>query len=174
MRNPHTPAIHLNTRMFWTPHTWWFGGGTDLNPSIENDDDTNFFHQTLKKKCDKPNQFYKKFKKWADEYFFIPHRKVARGVGGIFLMISAQVTGKRIFLSPECWRSIYEAYIRSKKTLSGRWTPQDKKIQEQKRGLYAEFNLVDRGTKFGLQTGHNIDAVLMSLPDSRVGLAQQT
>ena len=168
MRNPLTPAIHLNTRMFWTPHAWWFGGGTDLNPSIENDADTSFFHQTLKKKCDKHNKnYYEEFKNWADEYFFIPHRKVARGVGGIFF--DDLCTGdwqKDFSFTKDIGEAFLEAYIPIiKRHYLKDWSLEHKKMQEQKRGLYAEFNLVyDRGTKFGLQTGHNIDAVLMSLP----------
>ena len=168
MRNPLTPAIHLNTRMFWTPHAWWFGGGTDLNPSIQNDEDTIFFHQTLKSRCDMHNKnYYKKFKEWADEYFFIPHRKVARGVGGIFFDDLCTGNWEKDFaFTRDVGEAFLEAYIPIvKKHYLKEWTQEDKKIQEQKRGLYAEFNLVyDRGTKFGLQTGHNIDAVLMSLP----------
>ena len=168
MRNPLTPAIHLNTRMFWTPHAWWFGGGTDLNPSIQNDEDTIFFHQTLKNRCDMHNKnYYKKFKEWADEYFFIPHRKVARGVGGIFFDDLCTGNWEKDFsFTRDVGEAFLEAYIPIvKKHYLKEWTQEDKKIQEQKRGLYAEFNLVyDRGTKFGLQTGHNIDAVLMSLP----------
>ena len=85
MQNPHVPAVHMNTRMFWTPHAWWFGGGSDLNPCIEYDEDTAHFHDVLKNHCD-PNgaALYPKLKAWADTYFYIPHRARARGVGGIF------------------------------------------------------------------------------------------
>ncbi|MCB1338532.1 MAG: coproporphyrinogen III oxidase, partial [Maritimibacter sp.] len=85
MQNPHTPAVHMNTRMFWTPGAWWFGGGADLNPCIEYDEDTASFHAALRSACDAHDPgYYRKFKAWADEYFFIPHRGRARGVGGIF------------------------------------------------------------------------------------------
>ncbi len=168
MRNPNTPAIHLNTRMFWTPHAWWFGGGTDLNPSIVNDEDTKFFHGVLKKFCDKHNKdYYSKFKEWADTYFFIPHRKVARGVGGIFYDDLSTGNWKNDFeFTKDVGNAFIEAYIPiTKKHFLKSWTDDNKKAQEIKRGLYAEFNLVhDRGTKFGLQSGHNVEAVLMSLP----------
>ncbi|HGG65107.1 MAG TPA: coproporphyrinogen III oxidase, partial [Rhodobacteraceae bacterium] len=86
MQNPHTPAVHMNTRMFWTPHGWWFGGGSDLNPCIEYAEDTAAFHAVQKQQCDKHDPaYYPRFKAWADEYFYIPHRNRARGVGGIFL-----------------------------------------------------------------------------------------
>lgn len=85
MRNPHAPAVHMNTRMFWTPQTWWFGGGSDLNPCIEKPEDTADFHKVLQDYCDKHDPaLYPKYKAWADEYFFVPHRGRARGVGGIF------------------------------------------------------------------------------------------
>ena len=85
MQNPHCPAVHMNTRMFWTPNSWWFGGGADLNPCIEKAEDTSFFHAEMKKCCDRHDlEYYPKFKKWADDYFYIPHRKCSRGVGGIF------------------------------------------------------------------------------------------
>ena len=85
MTNPHCPAVHMNTRMFWTPHAWWFGGGADLNPCLEYPDDTAHFHATMQAACDAHSpDYYAKFKAWADEYFFIPHRGRARGVGGIF------------------------------------------------------------------------------------------
>ena len=168
MKNPLTPAIHLNTRMFWTPHAWWFGGGTDLNPSIVNEEDTKFFHDVLKKNCDKHNkEYYSKFKKWADTYFFIPHRKVARGVGGIFFDdLNTGNWENDFFFTKDVGNALIEAYIPiTKKHFLKSWSIDQKKIQEIKRGLYAEFNLVnDRGTKFGLQSGHNVEAVLMSLP----------
>ena len=85
MQNPHAPAVHMNTRMFWTPHAWWFGGGSDLNPCIEYPADTAHFHATLESACNAHDpDYYGRFKAWADEYFFIPHRGRARGVGGIF------------------------------------------------------------------------------------------
>ena len=86
MQNPHVPAVHMNTRMFWTPHAWWFGGGSDLNPCIEYDDDTTHFHDQQKAHLDPHGEdIYPALKAWADEYFYIPHRHRARGVGGIFM-----------------------------------------------------------------------------------------
>ena len=86
MQNPHTPAVHMNTRMFWTPNAWWFGGGSDLNPCIEYDEDTAHFHAVQKQHLDPHGEdLYPSLKEWADEYFYIPHRNRARGVGGIFM-----------------------------------------------------------------------------------------
>ncbi|MDC3067677.1 oxygen-dependent coproporphyrinogen oxidase [Paracoccaceae bacterium] len=168
MKNPLTPAVHLNTRMFWTPHAWWFGGGTDLNPSIENKKDTSYFHDTLRKSCNKHDtRYYERFKKWADEYFYIPHRQTARGVGGIFFDDLCTEDWENDFsFTKEIGNAFLKAYVPIvKKHFLKEWSIEQKIIQEKKRGLYAEFNLVyDRGTKFGLQTGHNIEAVLMSLP----------
>jgi coproporphyrinogen III oxidase len=92
-RNPHVPAVHLNTRMFWTPAAWWFGGGTDLNPAIEYADDTEHFHRVLREASAPHGREYARQKAWADEYFFVPHRGRARGVGGSFLDDIARATG---------------------------------------------------------------------------------
>ena len=155
MQNPHVPAVHLNTRMFWTPGAWWFGGGSDLNPCIEYPDDTAAFHAALQRYCDPHGaDLYPRYKAWADDYFYIPHRKRARGVGGIFAF--TRDVG-RAFLP-----AFMEPVERRRQTL---WTDADRDTQLVHRGLYAEYNLVyDRGTKFGLQTSHDPDAVLMSLP----------
>lgn len=168
MQNPHVPAVHMNTRMFWTPHAWWFGGGSDLNPCIEYDDDTAHFHNVQKEHCDRHGaEIYTRYKEWADEYFYIPHRKRARGVGGIFY--DDRNTGsweKDFALTQDVGRAFLKAYlplVDKRRVLS--WTDADKDVQLQHRGLYAEYNLVyDRGTKFGLETGHDANAVLMSLP----------
>ena len=168
MQNPHAPAVHMNTRMFWTPSAWWFGGGTDLNPCLEYDEDTRFFHQVLKDACDPFDAgYYPRFKEWADEYFFIPHRGRARGVGGIFYDDLNTGDWRADF---DFTRAVGEAFLpaflplaeaRSKQD----WTADDREAQLVHRGLYAEYNLVyDRGTKFGLATGHDPNAVLMSLP----------
>jgi len=168
MQNPHVPAVHMNTRMFWTPHTWWFGGGSDLNPCIEYSDDTDAFHGVLKNHCDMHDQtLYPRFKAWADTYFYVPHRGRARGVGGIFY--DDHNTGDwaaDFAFTQDVGRAFLPAFLplvdrRRKQPFSN----DDKDAQLIHRGLYAEYNLVyDRGTKFGLETGHDPDAVLMSLP----------
>jgi len=168
MQNPHAPAVHMNTRMFWTPHGWWFGGGSDLNPCIEYAEDTAAFHAVQKQQCDKHDpEYYPRFKAWADEYFYIPHRNRARGVGGIFL--DDHNTGDwdaDFAFIQDVGRAFLMAFLPvTEKRRNTPWNEADKDIQLVHRGLYAEYNLVyDRGTKFGLETGHNTDAVLMSLP----------
>lgn len=168
LRSPKIPAVHLNTRMFWTPSGIWFGGGTDLNPMIEDVEDTDYFHAKLRETCDQfdPN-YYRNFKKWADEYFWIAHRQEARGVGGIFFddLDSGDWESDFAF-AKEVGLAFLKAYVPIvKKRMSEYWTEADREWQLIKRGRYAEFNLVyDRGTQFGLQSGHNVDAVLMSMP----------
>ena len=168
MQNPQTPAVHMNTRMFWTPNAWWFGGGSDLNPCIEREEDTALFHGVLKEYCDKHDtSYYPKYKEWADEYFYIPHRHRARGVGGIFY--DDHNTGdwdKDFAFTQDVGRAFLPAFIGvTEKHRNAPWNEADKKAQLEHRGLYAEYNLVyDRGTKFGLETGHDANAVLMSLP----------
>jgi coproporphyrinogen III oxidase len=168
MQNPHAPAVHMNTRMFWTPHGWWFGGGSDLNPCIEYAEDTAAFHAVQKQQCDKHDPaYYPRFKEWADEYFYIPHRNRARGVGGIFL--DDHNTGDwdaDFSFVQDVGRAFLMAFLPvTERRRNTPWTDADKDTQLVHRGLYAEYNLVyDRGTKFGLETGHNADAVLMSLP----------
>ena len=168
MQNPHAPAVHMNTRMFWTPHAWWFGGGSDLNPCIEYDEDTAHFHATQKSWLDPHGaDLYPRLKAWADDYFYIPHRKRARGVGGIFL--DDHNTGDwaaDFALVQDIGRAFLPAYLPLVETRRARpWDAADKDAQLVHRGLYAEYNLVyDRGTKFGLETGHDANAVLMSLP----------
>ncbi len=175
--NPHVPAIHFNTRLLVTGK-WWFGGGIDLNPALPNDDDTKKFHHDLQTMCDKHDKnFYPAYKKWCDEYFYIKHRQVARGVGGIFFdqlsadeSLAQPVTGGHFeqyfaFIKDvgEFFLSYYPALVRKKMHLD--FTPADRAQQLTYRGRYAEFNLLyDRGTKFGLETNGNIEAILMSLP----------
>ena len=168
MQNPHAPSVHMNTRMFWTPHAWWFGGGSDLNPCIEYDEDTAFFHSAQKEHCaPHGDDYYDRFKAWADKYFYVPHRGRARGVGGIFYddlntgdweadFAFTQDAGKAFLAA-------YPPLVEKRRNTA--WTEADKDTQLVHRGLYAEYNLVyDRGTKFGLETGHDANAVLMSLP----------
>ena len=168
MASPKVPAVHMNTRMFWTPQAWWFGGGTDLNPMVEVAQDTAFFHDTLRQTCDRHDAaYYPKFKEWADDYFMIRHRDEPRGVGGIFYDDLNTGDWKADFaFTQDVGRAFLEAYVPLvEKHMDEPWTQEDRDWQLVKRGRYAEFNLVwDRGTKFGLQTGHNPEAVLMSLP----------
>ncbi|MEO9895618.1 MAG: oxygen-dependent coproporphyrinogen oxidase [Paracoccaceae bacterium] len=168
MQNPHAPAVHMNTRMFWTPHAWWFGGGSDLNPCIEYDEDTAHFHAQQKAHLDPHGtELYPKLKDWADTYFYIPHRKRARGVGGIFMDDHCTGDWDADFqLTQDIGRAFLPAYVPLvEKRRVQDWSDNDKDAQLVHRGLYAEYNLVyDRGTKFGLETGHDANAVLMSLP----------
>jgi len=168
MQNPHVPAVHMNTRMFWTPHAWWFGGGSDLNPCIEYAEDTAHFHGVQKAHLDPHgHQHYPKLKQWADRYFFVPHRNRARGVGGIFMDDYNSGDWQADFaLTQDIGRAFLPAYLPLVERRRGtEWSEADKDAQLIHRGLYAEYNLVyDRGTKFGLETGHDANAVLMSLP----------
>ncbi|MCK9540692.1 MAG: oxygen-dependent coproporphyrinogen oxidase [Novosphingobium sp.] len=170
MANPHVPAVHMNTR-FLTTTKAWFGGGADLNPPIPYDEDTAEFHAAMKAACDSHGaDYHERFKAWADDYFYIPHRKVHRGVGGIFYdhlecADEAQWEANFAFTRAvgEAFLAVFPRLVRRRMGLD--FTPGDKARQLEWRGRYAEFNLVyDRGTLFGLRTGGNIDAILMSLP----------
>ncbi|TCM80964.1 oxygen-dependent coproporphyrinogen oxidase [Rhodovulum steppense] len=168
MQNPHTPAVHLNTRMFWTPHGWWFGGGTDLNPCLPRDEDTADFHAVLRAACGRHDPaYYPRFKAWADEYFFVPHRGRARGVGGIFYddLNSGDWEADFAF-TREVGRAFLPAFLPLvERRRDMPWSEADRAAQLAHRGLYAEYNLLyDRGTKFGLETGHDPEAVLMTMP----------
>ena len=168
MRSPKVPAVHMNTRMFWTPFCWWFGGGTDLNPMVEVAEDTAHFHDTLKAACDRHSpDYYPAHKAWADEYFMIKHWNEPRGVGGVFYDDLCTGDWEADFAyTQDIGRAFLDAYIPLvKRRMDEAWTEEDREWQLVKRGRYAEFDLVyDRGTKFGLETGHNPEAVLMSLP----------
>jgi coproporphyrinogen III oxidase len=170
MANPHVPAVHMNTRFLVTTKRW-FGGGGDLNPPIPYDDDTRDFHAAFKDACDAHDpEYYPRFKKWADDYFYIPHRKVHRGVGGIFYDHLEGDFATNFAFNQDVGRAFLEVFpklVRRRMGLS--FTPAEKAAQLVWRGRYAEFNLVyDRGTLFGLKTGGNIDAILMSLPPMAV------
>lgn len=168
MQNPRAPAVHMNTRMFWTKDAWWFGGGSDLNPCIEYAEDTAFFHDTLKAACDAHDSgYYDRFKAWADDYFFVPHRGRARGVGGIFYDDLNTGDWEADFaFTQDVGRAFLPAFLGvTERRRHEAFGPDDREAQLRHRGLYAEYNLVyDRGTKFGLETGHDANAVLMSLP----------
>lgn len=166
MANPHVPAVHMNTRFLVTTKRW-FGGGADLNPPIPYDEDTVDFHARLKAACDAHDPAcYSQYKQWADDYFFIPHRNVHRGVGGIFYdHLEGDFDASFAFTRDvgEAFLDIFPQLVRRR--MATPWTPEDKARQLEWRGRYAEFNLVyDRGTLFGLKTGGNIEAILMSLP----------
>jgi len=170
MANPHVPAVHMNTR-FLTTSKAWFGGGGDLNPPIPYDEDTADFHAAFRAACDAHGEdYYTRFKAWADDYFYIPHRKVHRGVGGIFYdhLECADMAGFEANFAftrdvGSAFLDVFPRLVRRRMGMA--WTPEDKHRQLVWRGRYAEFNLVyDRGTLFGLKTGGNIDAILMSLP----------
>lgn len=167
MHSPLVPAVHMNTRMIVTSKSW-FGGGSDLNPMYEVPEDTAAFHASFKSACDKHDPaYYPKFKEWCDEYFFIKHRNQARGVGGIFYDYVDTGDWEEDFTFTQdvgkAFLDIYPKLVR--KHMQESWTAEQREWQLQKRGLYAEFNLVyDRGTRFGLMTGGNTEAILMSMP----------
>lgn len=167
MRSPLVPAVHMNTRYIETSKAW-FGGGADLNPMIENDEDTQIFHNAFKNTCDQYDpDYYLRFKKWADEYFYIKHRQEARGVGGIFYdYINSGNWQNDFSFSQDVGKTFLDVYSQIVlKHKDESWTEEQREIQLRKRGRYAEFNLVyDRGTKFGFMTGGNTEAILMSLP----------
>ena len=168
MVNPHCPAVHMNTRMFWTPGASWFGGGSDLNPCIEYPEDTAHFHASMETACAAHDaSYYPRFKAWADEYFFVPHRGRARGVGGIFYDDLDTKNWEADFaFTQDVGRAFLPAFLPlTRKHLGQPFTEADRDTQLIHRGLYAEYNLVyDRGTRFGLESGHDATAVLMSLP----------
>jgi coproporphyrinogen III oxidase len=166
MANPHVPAVHMNTR-FLTTQKRWFGGGADLNPPIPHDEDTADFHARMKAACDAHGaDYYDRFKKWADEYFWIPHRGVHRGVGGIFYDHLEGDFDANFALTRDVGEAFLEIYPKLvRKRMDQPFSAEEREAQLIWRGRYAEFNLVyDRGTLFGLKTGGNIDAILMSLP----------
>ena len=167
MQNPHIPAMHFNTRYICTTQNW-FGGGMDVTPAIKDDKEKNIFHQSLKKMCDRHNKnYYKNYKKWCDEYFFLPHRGEARGVGGIFYdNLWSGDWEKDFAYTQDIGRTFVQVYPDiARDKMNEIWTPEDRQAQRLKRGRYVEFNLLyDRGTIFGLKTGGNVDAILMSLP----------
>ena len=166
MKNPHVPAMHFNTRYVYTSYGW-FGGGMDVTPCFKDKKLEKWFHSEIKKSCDKHNKnYYKKYKKWCDEYFYLPHRNEPRGIGGIFFDYKKNNWEKDFSFVREVgisFKNIFREIILKKH--KKKWTKKNKEIQYEKRGRYVEFNLLyDRGTKFGLNTGGNVDAILMSLP----------
>ncbi len=165
MKNPKIPAIHFNTRFIVTSKEW-FGGGMDATPSHIDSKEKKIIHGELKKICLQNKKNYKKYKNWCDKYFYLPHRKEPRGIGGIFFDYETKDWNKNFKFIRELgltFINISNKVINRKKKL--RWSKKDKERQLFKRGRYVEFNLLhDRGTKFGLNSGGNIDSIFMSLP----------
>ena len=166
MANPHVPAVHMNTR-FLTTTKRWFGGGADLNPPLPYEEDTADFHARLQAACDAHDpSYYPRFKAWADDYFYIPHRKVHRGVGGIFYDHLENDWEADFAFTQDVGRAFLDVYPKLvRRRMDQPFDDADRQRQLEWRGRYAEFNLIyDRGTLFGLKTGGNVDAILMSLP----------
>ncbi|RKE45773.1 MULTISPECIES: oxygen-dependent coproporphyrinogen oxidase [unclassified Sphingomonas] len=166
MTNPHVPAVHMNCRFLNTTKRW-FGGGGDLNPPLPIEEDTVDFHATMKAACDAHDPaHYPRFKEWAETYFYIPHRKVSRGAGGIFFDHLDGDFDANFAFTRDVGEAFLDAYPRIvRRRMDTPFDAADEAQMLEWRGRYAEFNLVyDRGTLFGLKTGGNIDAILMSLP----------
>jgi coproporphyrinogen III oxidase len=166
MANPHVPAVHMNTRFLATTKRW-FGGGADLNPPIPRDEDTAEFHARLRAACAAHDPtYYPRFSKWAEEYFFIPHRGVHRGAGGIFYDHLEGFFEQNFAFTRDVGEAFLDIYPRLvRRRMNTPFSEADRAAQLAWRGRYAEFNLIyDRGTLFGLRTGGNVDAILMSLP----------
>jgi len=165
-KNPKVPTMHFNTRFICTKKSW-FGGGMDVTPCFIDNDQKKYFHKELKKMCDFHNKkYYQNYKKWCDQYFYLPHRKETRGIGGIFFDYKMNNWEKDFLFVKDVgitFANLANKIIRKKMFL--KWTKKDKEIQLLKRGRYVEFNLLyDRGTKFGLNSGGNPNAILMSMP----------
>ena len=166
MWSPYIPAVHMNTRHIATTRSW-FGGGADLTPMIINTEDKELFHTAFRSACNKHDDtYYARFKEWCDDYFYLKHRNEPRGVGGIFYDQLANNFEADFNFTKEVgstFANIYPTIV--KRHMNKTWTKKERQAQLVKRGRYVEFNLLyDRGTLFGLQTGGNVEAILMSLP----------
>jgi coproporphyrinogen III oxidase len=167
MANPHVPAVHMNCRFLVTTKRW-FGGGADLNPPLPVAEDTAEFHSALARACARHPGVsdYPRFKQWADDYFWLPHRQVHRGVGGIFFDHLEDAFEPTLDFVQDVGRAFLDAFPAIVRRRMGEpWTAAEREALLAYRGRYVEFNLVhDRGTLFGLKTGGDVDAILMSLP----------
>lgn len=167
MHSPHVPAVHMNTRHIVTTKGW-FGGGADLTPMKRDEQDAQDFHAELRSACDRHDpSYYRDFKTWCDEYFFLHHRNEPRGAGGIFFDNLDTGDWEADFAFTRdvglAFLSVYPQIV--KRHMDRPWTADDREHQLMRRGRYVEFNLLyDRGTQFGLKTGGNVEAILMSLP----------
>lgn len=164
-RNPFVPPVHMNTRHIITSKSW-FGGGADLNPIYPNDNDTALFHDALKQCCASHSFDYEKYKEWAETYFWNAHRNEPRGVGGIFYDYLDKDWDKDFAFTMDVGKTFLDIYPRLVRAhMNDKWKKEHEDHMLFRRGRYAEFNLIhDRGTVFGLKTGGNVDAILMSLP----------
>ena len=166
MRSPRVPAVHMNTRHITTTKSW-FGGGADLTPMVPDAADTDAFHAALKAACDAHDPgYHPRFKKWCDEYFHLAHRGEARGVGGIFYDYLENGFAADLAFTRDVGLAFLDVYPRLvRRHMDEPWTEAERRHQLVRRGRYVEFNLIyDRGTLFGLKTGGNVEAILMSLP----------
>jgi len=166
MKNPKIPALHFNTRFIVTSESW-FGGGMDATPCLKDNKEKNLFHKKIRDMCQKHNKkYYKAYKKWCDDYFYLPHRKETRGIGGIFFDHKKDHWEKDFNFVKNVGLCFLDCAINIiRKKMYTKWSLKQKNVQLIKRGRYVEFNLLyDKGTKFGLSTGGNTEAILMSLP----------